>query len=189
MYTTLRKIHLYCCFIVATFLLMYFVTGGVMVMESVFHRKSKHTTVQTLAIERNESEQKVIQAVRSKLDIEGRLRITKSSDGNSVYHFRRPGYHAELARTKEDSVQVTIREGTFGSVMNDFHRLRGYEGTWTHMVWACMYDLSCVALLIFAFTGVYLWWKLERNKKTGVIFLLASTVTTVFTVLYIYQVC
>ena len=189
MYIVLRKVHLYSCFIVATFLLMYFVTGGAMVLESVFPRKSKNTTVQTLAIESNASDDKIMQGISSKFQIEGKLRITKSSEGNAVYHFRRPGYHAELARIKSDSVRVTIKEGSLGSIMNDFHRLRGYEGKWTHIIWALLYDLSCVALVIFAFSGVYLWWKLEKDKKTGIIFFLASTVVTGFTILYLYQVC
>jgi uncharacterized iron-regulated membrane protein len=188
MYTVLRKIHLYSCFIVASFLLMYFVTGGVMVFESVFPRKNKSTTIQTLAVEKNKSEQQVMQAIRSELGIQGRLRITQSSDGKSVYHFRRPGYQAELTRIKDDSVRVLIKEGTLGSVMNDFHRLRGYEGNWTHKIWAFMYDLSCVGLIIFAFSGVYLWWRLEKNKMTGIAFLLTSTIITGFTILYLYQV-
>jgi hypothetical protein len=188
MYTLLRKIHLYSCFIVATFLLMYFVTGGVMVFESIFPRKNKNTTLQTLAVERNESEQKVMKAISSELGIQGKLRITQSANGKSVYHFRRPGYQAELTRIKEDSVQVLIKEGTLGSVMNDFHRLRGYEGNMIHMIWAFLYDLSCVGLVIFSFSGVYLWSRLEKNKTTGIVFLLASTIITGFTILYLYHV-
>ena len=46
--------------------------------------------------------------------------------------------------------------------MNDFHRLRAY--TVDHKVWAVFYDLSCIALFVFAFTGVYLWWKLEEKS-------------------------
>lgn len=189
MYTLLRNIHVYSAFVIATFLLMYFVTGGVMILESVFPRISKETTIQTLAVDKYKSEETIMKELSAKFDIHGDLRITTSSDGNGVYRFMRPGYRAELSRIGTDSVKVSIKEGTFASVMNDFHRLRGYEGTWRRWLWAFLYDLSCISLLVFAFSGVYLWWKLEKNKRTGIVFLVASTAITAFTILYFYQVC
>jgi hypothetical protein len=188
MYSLLRNIHLYTAFVIASFLLMYFVTGGVMILESAFPRISKETTLQTLPVDRTDLEKKIISDLCNRFSIHGDLRITTSNGGIKVYRFLRPGYRAELRRVHVDSVQVSIKEGTFGSVMNDFHRLRGYEGTWTHMVWAFLYDLSCISLLVFSFSGVCLWWKLETNKKTGTIFFLASTAITGLTILYIYQV-
>lgn len=187
MYSIIRKIHLYTAFVIAAFLLMYFVTGGVMVFESLFPRANKKTTIETLAIERSGSDEKIIKDVCSKFSVHGELRVN-SSDGNKVYRFSRPGYKAELSRVHADSIRVTIREGTFGSVMNDFHRLRGYEGSWTHIVWAFLYDLSCISLLVFALTGIFLWWKSEKNKALGVVFLLLSTGITAFTITYFYWV-
>ena len=189
MYTLLRNIHLYSAFIIVSFLLMYFVTGGVMILESAFPRISKETTVQTLPVESNDSEEKIIRDLCTRFSIHGDLRITTSSGENKVYRFIRPGYRAELRRVHVDSVQVSIKEGTFGSVMNDFHRLRGYEGNWIHILWAFLYDLSCISLLVFSFSGVYLWWKMEKIKRTGVGFLLVSTAITGFTIIYFYQVC
>jgi uncharacterized iron-regulated membrane protein len=189
MYTLLRNIHLYSAFIIASFLLMYFVTGGVMILESAFPRKSKETTLQTVPVEKNDSEEQIIRDLRTRFSIHGDLRITTSRGGNKVYRFLRPGYGAELRRVHVDSVQVSIKEGTIGSVMNDFHRLRGYEGNWIHVLWAFLYDLSCISLLVFSFSGVYLWWKMEKIKKTGVAFLLVSTAITAFTIIYFYQVC
>lgn len=189
MHTLLRNIHLYSAFIIGAFLLMYFVTGGVMVLESIFPRTNKHTTLQTLAIHGTSSEEKTIKDICSRFSIHGDLSMTTSADGNKTYRFIRPGYRAEVTRFHVDSVRVNIKKGTLGSVMNDFHRLRGYEGSWIHMVWALLYDLSSISLLVFAFSGVYLWWKLEKNKKPGVVFLLASTAVTAFTILYLYEVC
>ena len=188
MYTFLRKIHLYSAFVIATFLLMYFVTGGVMVMESFFPRANKKTILEKVAVDRNAPEEITIKGICAAYNIYGELRRTTATNGNKVYNFSRPGYKAELSRIHTDTIQVNIREGTFGSVMNDFHRLRGYEGSWPHVIWALLYDLSCVSLLVFAFTGVYLWWKLEKSKAIGVVFLLTSTGIMVFTIVYFYWV-
>lgn len=188
MYTLLRKIHLYSAFIVATFLLMYFVTGGVMVMESLFPRVSKNTILQTVSTNRNTSEETIIKDIAATFNIHGELRTRIPPNGNKVYSFSRPGYKAELSRVHADSVRVSIREGTFASVMNDFHRLRGYEGSWHHFIWAFLYDLSCVSLLVFAITGICLWWKLEKKKMIGVLFLTTSTGLTALTIAYFYWV-
>ena len=189
MYTLIRRIHLYSAFIIAPFLLMYFVTGGVMILEDVFPRINKETINQKMAIDRDAPDRRTLKDVCERFDIYGELSTKPSSNGRTAYHFFRPGYRAEISFINADSVQLRIHEGTMASVMNDFHRLRGYKGSWTHLAWAFLYDLSCVALIVFAFSGVYLWWKLERNKRTGVIFLIVSTSITAFTILYLYQVC
>ena len=160
-----------------------------MVMESLFPRVSKNTILETVSANKNTSEERIIKDISATFNIHGELRTRIPPNGKKVYSFSRPGYKAELSRVHVDSVRVSIRQGTFGSVMNDFHRLRGYEGSWHHFIWAFLYDLSCVSLLVFAITGVCLWWKLEKNKSTGIAFLLASTAITAFTMFYLYQVC
>jgi hypothetical protein len=72
--------------------------------------------------------------------------------------------------------------------MNDFHRLRGFNGV-ARVVWGVMYDLSCIALFLFGLSGLYLWWKLEKEKLAGVLFFLASTAITIFTIWYLNAVC
>lgn len=186
MFRVIRKIHLYTSFVIASFLLMYFLTGAVMVFDDVFNRMDTKNFSEKVAIKNNRTETQTVAEICRHYNISGEESVNRNNNENSYSYFR-PGYKAELFFSKKDtSVYVKIQKGNFGRVMNDFHRLRGYKGSWTHIVWAFLYDLSCIALLIFAFSGIYLWWKLERKKQIGIIFLFASTGITVFTIWYIF---
>lgn len=186
MYRTIRKVHLYTSFVIVSFLLMYFLTGAVMVFDAVFHRMDRIDFSKNVPFKKDISQSEALAEICRQYNIKGDESIKQKNDGSKVYSFIRPGYKAEINFIKADtSALVEIRKGNFGKVMNDFHRLRGYKGDWTHMLWAGLYDLSCIALLIYAFSGVYLWWKLERKKLMGILFLLASTGLIVFTIWYI----
>jgi hypothetical protein len=185
MFKIVRNIHLYSAFVIAPFLLMYLLTGAVMITD-IFPQMTSNILTEKIAIKYNQTETETITEICKQHNIYGEQSIDTGTNGMRNYLFFRPGYRAELTFTVPESfVLVKIDEGTFGSVMNDFHRIRGYNGSWTHILWSILYDLCCMALLIFAFTGVYLWWKMEPKKLTGVIFLLISTGITAFTIAYI----
>lgn len=189
-FLVIRKLHLYASFVIASFLLMYFLSGAIMIMENIFPRKNVKTLSEKVALKSNKAEAEAINEISSRYNIHGRESNITNANGGRNYTFIRPAYRADIIFVEgKDSIKVNIKEGTFWSAMNDFHRLRGYAGSWTHKVWAMLYDLSCIALLVFAFTGVYLWWKLERKKRLGTIFIFASTGITVFTIWYLMAVC
>jgi len=185
MLTVIRNIHLYTAFVIASFLLMYFLTGAVMIMGSIFPRNYK-TFTEKVAIKNNQTEMETLVEICKQYNIYGDQSSNTDSKGRRNYSYFRPGYRAEISfMESEDFVLIKINEGTFASVMNDFHRLRGYKGNWTHVIWSLLYDLCCIALFVFAITGVYLWWKIETKKLIGVMFLLISTGITAFTIWYI----
>lgn len=159
-----------------------------MILEDLFPRKSEKTFVQKIAIDektRTKGEEGVIRDICEKYNISGKLNINETP-GQKTYNYKRPGYRADIVlKSLEDSVRIKVVNNNLASAMNDLHRLHGYQGNWINIICALMYDLCCIALLAFAFTGVYLWWKLEKNKLPGLIFLLISSGLTVFTIWYI----
>ena len=187
MFPLVRKLHLYTAFTIAAFLLMYFVTGAVIIMGETFSRKSIRETSEKQFIV-NESEFAIVARLRKQFQIKGEER-KKIEKKQTVYAYSRPGYRAEIIfPANEDSVLINLSHGSFGKIMNDFHRLRGFKGL-AHIVWGVLYDLSCIALFLFAFSVLYLWWKIEKNKLAGGFFFLTSTAITVFTIWYLITVC
>lgn len=183
MYRTIRKIHLYSAFVVLAFLLMYFITGAVIIMEDVFPRKTA-PEIKIISIDSFDLSKPIHEQICERYNIRG---TQVSKEWHKAYV--KPGYRAEIKFIEGKKVQLKIDRGSFGRTMSDFHRLRGYTGHWTHIVWALLYDLSCMALLVFAFTGLYLWCRLERKKTAGFLLLMLSTGLTVFTIVYIFWVC
>lgn len=188
-FSIIHKLHLYASFVIASFLLMYFLTGAVLIMGNIFPRKDVKTVSEKVALKSNQSEAEAINEISLQYDIHGTESKVTSEAGGRNYNFTRPGYRAEIIfAEREDSIRLNINKGTFWSAMVAFHRLRGYASR-THIIWAVFYDLSCISLLVFAFTGIYLWWNLERKKLPGVILIFASTGITVFTIWYLITVC
>ena len=55
------------------------------------------------------------------------------------------------------------------------HQQTGYEGTWLNKLWAATVDLTALALILFAASGVYLWWKLGRQRRLGLAVLVVAS--------------
>jgi uncharacterized iron-regulated membrane protein len=187
MFPLVRKLHLYAAFAIAAFLVMFFVTGTVIIMDETFSRKSTREVSKKLFIG-NESEFVVVARLRKQFQILGEER-KKIEEKQTVYTYFRPGHRAEIIfPANEDSASINFSDGSFGILMSDFHRLTGFKGL-AHILWGVLYDLSCIALFLFGLSGLYLWWKIEKNKLAGGFFFLASTAITVFTIWYLLAVC
>ena len=190
LFNTIRRIHLYASFVTATFLLMYFLTGAFMIMGKLFPRGFTETLSEQVTVNAGMPEADIIASICNQYNIHGEVTIKNLQDNKKIYNYFRPGYRAEiLVNEAVGTARVKVSQGKFPAVMNDFHRLSGYTGSWIHQLWSLWYDITCISLIVMALTGVYLWWKLERKKKTGIIFIFVSTGITVFTIMYIVAVC
>jgi hypothetical protein len=54
------------------------------------------------------------------------------------------------------------------------HKVAGYDDVPLFNLCALFGDLSGVSMIVFALTGVYLWWKRVRNHTWGIVCLTAS---------------
>jgi hypothetical protein len=70
-------------------------------------------------------------------------------------------------------------------VMVQFHRLHGYGGGWMYDVWMVLYDLASAAMIVFALSGVYLWYKLTKRRALGWALLAVSFTFTAGTMIYL----
>ena len=60
MFTAIRKIHLYTAFVIASFLLMYFLTGAVMIMDDYFHRMNTKDFSEKVQIKNGRTEAETV---------------------------------------------------------------------------------------------------------------------------------
>lgn len=186
MYQMIRKIHLFATLILATFVFMYFATGFVMIFEETFQRKA--TNVETIKEKINgvgsmELDSLLTWAIE-RFDLSGQFDVEETDELRTV-RFSHPGTTVRLKVLRDyDSVHVEISKGNFISVMHQYHRLHRYEGGLNYYAWAFVYDLSAISMIVFAITGVYLWYKTERKRLVGWLVLLASTLLTGSTIFY-----
>lgn len=188
MFNRIRQIHLFAAFILTTFILMYFITGFVMIFGETFERKEN--SVRKLSKEipgiHNVSSDTLVSLLKEHFDLHGRYEISRNKSQQTIVDFRHPGTETNVAFGQgSDTVNVIIKKKNFVTVMHQFHRLRGYEGGLNYKAWAFLYDLSSLSMIVFALSGIYLWYKVERNRLPGWLVIITSTAFIAFTIYYL----
>lgn len=192
MHTVIRTIHLYCALILATFVSMYFATGYVLTRPGWFGDRDPITTTRTEPLGEEArrfqpDDPAFLGWLKNRFEIGGRAgAVRKQQDGGWKVDFHRPGYTTSLT-IPSDFANVNITESQLGwrKTWIGFHRLHGYHGGWLYVVWAFIYDLASLSMIVFAITGVVLWYQLSKNKIPGLIVLGIGFVYTLSTVLYL----
>ena len=187
MFNRIRQIHLFAAFILTVFVLMYFITGFVMILEEYFPRKDNAVTTVTKEIPgiRTASGETLVTQVREHFEVRGQYQV-RQGKVRTVITFLHPGTEATVVvPNHSDSVTLTTKERNFVAAMHHFHRIHGYHGGWNYKVWAFVYDLSALSMMIFAITGVYLWYKTERIRWPGWLILAGFTLFIAFTIYYL----
>lgn len=187
----MRRIHLFASLVTATFLLIHFLSGAVLVAGGqIFPRALTETLSEQISVTGSRPEADNIAEICKRYSIHGEETVKTIPGNKKSYSYFRPAYRAEILLDEAGgTARIKISEGTIWSVMNDFHRLGGYTGGWSRMLWSLLYDLSCISMIILAITGLFLWWKMERSKRLGTIFLFVSSGITVFIIMYIIAIC
>ena len=107
-------------------------------------------------------------AVRAKFS-EGAWRVTLTRVARSAEVTLTPGV-AEA--------RVTLRDAALGGGAKRLHRVRAQDATGARLAWVLLVDVLSLALLLFAFTGVWMFLRLKRDRRLGWALLGASTLYT-----------
>ena len=189
MYDLIRKIHFYLAALVLSFLVMYFLTGYPMIHEGLLDNPNPRQTTRSEALqfagEKEPAEyalylQKTYQ-LRGKREAPQRL-----SDGSWRFRYVRPGtLYEAIVSADGASVRITESRDSLRRTLIGFHRLHGYGGGLLYDLWAVFYDLASLSLIVFAVTGVYMWYKLTARRLLGWILLGSSFAYSAAMVLYL----
>ena len=184
MYHAIRKVHLYCGLTVLVFLMMYFVSGYIMIHRPWFGGQdgkpppAVHT--ESLAgFSGPRTPHAVAAYIINHFDLHGRLNIPppekQPANGIRFTVFRPGTTHQVDVPHDGDAVTIrTTRENVPG-VLVQLHRVHGYgSGGWLFNTYVFLNDLASASCIVFALTGVYLWWKTAKRKIWGALCLAAS---------------
>jgi hypothetical protein len=185
MFTIIRKIHLYSGLVILAFLMMYFVSGYVLIHRDWFGGQSGKpeptTRTESLAGYTGPRTPEALAAyVVDRFGLAGRLAIPppqrQPKDAIRFTVFR-PGTTREVRIPHDDGETIeirTVRENLAGLFVH-LHRIHGYgAGGWAYNAYVLFNDLASASCILFALTGVYLWWMTAKRKIWGVLCLAAS---------------
>lgn len=189
MYTLLRKIHLYTGLTLLVMVLMYFVTGYLMIHYKWFPDPAPRKQTRTVAVPQAEGKDPAAYAIQiqEQFGLRGRrVRPQQRKDGGWTFLYYRPGEEFEVAVSAGGkTAEITHQEqGTVGMLVG-FHRLHRYGGGWQYSVWAFLYDLASLAMIVFPLTGIYMWYKLTQKRLLGWILLGFSLAYSAGNMLYL----
>jgi len=175
MYKRIRSLHLFTGMSLLIFVVMYFVTGYVMIHRDWFGNPDPASAVRTETLEYTGDETLDAWAVylQNTYGLTGQIESRRRfRDGRMEIVYLRPGtvYRAEVSADRK-TVRITENKGSWQRTMILFHRLHGYHGTWLYILWAVMFDLASISLIVFALTGIYMWYKLTVRRLAGWIML------------------
>jgi hypothetical protein len=187
-YSVFRKIHLYSGLAILAFLTMYFLTGYVMIHDW-FYRPTPGKTTRTEQLFHAGPQEPAAYSNYLQRTFSLRGKVTEQrqlEDGSWRFRYFRPGtlYEAIVAPAG-DRVWITTQNENAVDTMIGVHRLHGYGGGNLYNLWAFLYDLASFSLIVFAFTGIYLWYKLTKKRLLGWIVVGISYGYAAVTILYL----
>lgn len=189
MYHFLRRIHLFTGLLLMVFVLMYFVSGYVMIHPKWFgQREAKDTTwTEALSLAPGNSDAALVRYLQSILGLRGQPSSPEHRrDGSVRVNFIRPGTTFQTVVNPEGKqVKITRKDFGFTGLANGMHRLRGYRGGWAYWIWSLLYDLASLALIVFGTTGIILWYQSTSRRLPGWLCLTASFGFTAAMILYL----
>lgn len=174
-----KKIHLISSMIIFSFMLMYLITGIVKINHDLFDVPPVEELQYTVPVEKamEGTAREYSDYLMEEFDLKGRINFNQNLQENWVFNFNFPGNSVQITLTPaQDSLffHQWKREMTFFTVANRMHVLRGYKGGWAYTAWALMYDISCVAMMVFAITGIMMWYRARKRFRYGWYYLAAG---------------
>jgi hypothetical protein len=192
MYQLIRKIHLYCGLIILAYLMMYFVSGYVMVHRPWFLTAQPPVTTETVPFPatREQSPEKLAAQVQEHLKLVGRIQFAGGQPNNQPpgmvrFWISRPRASIRVeVPTGEQHVRVITQRWNWVATLIVIHKVQGYDGEMRFNLFSFFGDLTGVSMIVFALSGVYLWWKRTKNRLWGILCLTASCVYAAGMMLY-----
>jgi len=175
----LRRIHLYLALFLAPWILMYAVSTFVMNHRRLFHGPPPEPPPQ-YEVERElvypgempegATPQQVALQLLATLDLDGAHAVARPFTAERVVVNRQdaisPRRITYTAADKKVRVEKMIFSGA--GFFERMHRRRGYQHNYVlDDLWAISVDVTIVALILLALSGIWMWWELRVTRRLG----------------------
>lgn len=188
MYNVFRKIHLYTGLVILLFLMMYFVSGYIMAHRPWFISPSPPPSRQTVILDTDTatSFEQLAGYVKKRLALPGRIQFPQEQPlDETLFWTVRPGSMIRVdVVPRNHIIRLTTQRVGWIQTLIMLHKIAGYDSEPLFDLFALFSDLAGLSMILFALTGVYLWWKRVKNHALGMAFLVASCAYAIGMMLY-----
>lgn len=185
----IREIHLLSGLFLAGVILFYTISGAMIAYAPWLPGAGVTTTTERvpLPVGASESPEALRTFVEQALEPRGRVvGPERTPAGGLLLRYTRPGGSMEVTTTPGQSelVVVTTRHGVIRT-LRGLHVLTGYAGGGAFVAWSLLLDFTAIAVIGFALSGIYLWYKLSRRRRLGWLMLGGSWLYTLGLIAYL----
>jgi len=181
MYILYRRIHLYTGLIILIYVMMFYVSGYIMTHRPWFLGAPGPTTTRTAALEPGLlrlSNEQLAANLQKQLGLAGGIQFPLGQPPNLIrFYVIRPGTTMRVDVSTQDKLirVITQRYGWAGTLIV-LHKIEGYHARNGLLSNASVFfgDMAALSMIVFAITGVILWWKRVKNHFWGSVCLIAS---------------
>lgn len=171
MYGLIRRAHAYTGLLLVLFVLMYFMTGILLTEGARFGSGGSDVTEMRVPFRYTgpDDPPAMVRYLEDEFAVSGK-RLPADYDGSGMRRFRwsRPGTMVQIvAPVGADSITIVTEDRGPLRTAALLHRLHGYGGGFAFDIWAVLYDLVSLAMIVFSVTGVFLWYRRTRDRRLG----------------------
>ena len=177
MYATMRNLHLWLGLGFLLFLLMYAVSSVQMAHPEWFPMEpSVREEVVSLSPAPGFDPREVAARLREAADVRGDVSAVETAADTVRFRVVRPGTVHEVSYAPgEAEVRVRTSVGSFLAMLNRLHHVGGLWHDYALIdVWGALVGLVSLALVAIGGTGIYLWFRVHRERRVGAVLLALS---------------
>jgi len=180
-YLVLKQIHLISSIILLVFIFIFLITGIVIVNRNLFEIPGTEENQSKILVEKQMtgSPEEYSNYLKEKFGFKGRQFQTHEKNGNWTFQFNFQGSNKRITLTPAQDtfyIRTSTQKMTLLTVSSKLHHMRGFSGGWEYTLWGIFYDLTTISLIIFAITGVLMWFRLRTRYTSGWWFLASGMI-------------
>jgi hypothetical protein len=180
MYQYLRNTHLYLGLFCCLFVLMYGVSSVQMSHNTWFNLRPS-VAVSTYTLATGIDDARAVARELNRHDVRGEVTLVRSSPAGAAFSMQRPGtvYQVEYTAANGET-KVRDNHAGFMGMMNRLHHVAGVKHEyWLINAWGWLVGIVSLGLMVLGATGIYLWFKLYKERLVGGILLALGLVYSV----------
>lgn len=187
----IRRIHLFLALFLAPWILMYAASTLAMHHRALFtgaHQRINppyeviKKEAYTPSFKNDADPQTAARMILHDLDLEGAFSARGNSEGVLTIQRDRPiGSYRITYEANPGTLRVERQRFGLSYFLEMMHRRRGYQQPfWANNLWAVIVDGVIVSILLWAATGLWMWWELLRTRRLGALCLGAGVALFLF---------
>ncbi len=174
-----RRTHLFLALFLTPWVLMYALSSIGMHHRMLFtgHEKRVHPGYELISeqkythrFEADTDKWTAARLILRDLDLEGAFSVRGTVEMGTLTIIRDHPIRPYQIIYDAGEASVRIEQQKFGMTffLEMLHRRRGFQQPYViNDLWAVVVDMVIISILLWAFTGVWMWWSIARARKTG----------------------